>query len=293
MGANAFSGGIPTSFGNLAALTRLDLDNDQLTDTIPASLGNLTQITNLYLNNNQLTGSIPSSLGNMVQAKIFDLHGNLLSGSIPSSLGNLTQASFLQLNNNQLTGSIPGSLGNLGNIFNLLLQNNRLSGAVPASLGHISAFGAVSIINNRFTFDSLEQVLALHPSGIIANPQAVIPLHLSGNLFSVYTGGTLANDTFHWYKDNVLYQTITGDSTLTVTVTGNYSVQVTNKIITPATGLILFSDTLNSNGTTPITFVSFTGKAVNNTSLLQWQSTNEVNTSYFMIQRVRRWNPFY
>jgi Secretion system C-terminal sorting domain len=113
----------------------------------------------------------------------------------------------------------------------------------------------------------------------------VIPLHLNGNLFSVYAGGTLASDTFHWYKDNVLYQTITGDSTLTVTVTGNYSVQVTNKIITPATGLILYSDTLNSNGTIPITFVSFTGKAVNNTSLLQWQATNEVNTSYFIVQR--------
>jgi hypothetical protein len=42
---------------------------------------------------------------------------------------------------------------------------------------------------------------------------------------------------------------------------------------------------LNSNGTTPITFVSFTGRAVNNTSLLQWQSANEVNTSYFAIQR--------
>ena len=247
MGANKFSGGIPTSFGNLTALTKLDLDNDQLTDIIPASLGNLIKITNLNLNNNRLSGSIPSSLGNMKQAKIFDLSNNQLSGSIPSSLGNFTQARFLQLNNNQLTGSIPGSLGNLANIFNLLLQNNRLSGAVPVSLGHISAFGAVSIINNMFAFDSLEQVLALHPSGIGSNPQAVIPLHLHGNLFSVYAGGTLTNDTFHWYKDNVLYQTITGDSTLTVTATGNYSVQVTNKIITPATGLILFSDTLNSN----------------------------------------------
>ena len=282
LSTNNFTGGIPASFGNLTAMTQLYLHDDNLSDTIPSSLGNLTQINDLFLNNNKLTGSIPASLGNMTQAGDFYLYGNLLTGTIPSSLGNLTQVTFLGLADNQLSGTIPASFGNLIQSF-IGLGNNQLSGPVPAALGKIK--GGVSIGINKLNFDSLEQVLAQNPGFISDTPQAPITLHLHGNLFSVYAGGTLANDTFHWYKDNALYQTIVGDSTLTVTVTGNYAVQVTNNIITPATALVLYSDTLNSNGTTPITFVSFTGKAVNKTSLLQWQTANEINTSYFIVQR--------
>ncbi len=283
LNTNDFTGGIPASFGNLTAMTKLYLNDDNLSDTIPSSLGNLTQINYLFLDNNKLTGSIPASLGNMTQAGIFELNDNLLTGTIPSSLGNLTQATYLFLNYNQLSGTIPASFGNLTSA---ALGNNQLTGPVPAALGKMK--DGVGIGNNKLNFDSLEQVLTQRSGFFLSDtPQAPIPLHLLNNRFSVSAGGTLTNDTFHWYKDNVLYQTIVGDSALMVTVTGKYSVQVSNKIITPATGLILFSDTLNSNGTTPITIVSFTGKEVNYTSLLQWQSTNEINTSYFSVQRSR------
>ncbi len=43
-------------------VTRLGLNNKQLTGSIPSSLGSLTNLQSLWLNNNQLTGSIPAAL---------------------------------------------------------------------------------------------------------------------------------------------------------------------------------------------------------------------------------------
>ena len=56
------TGTIPTSFGGLVDLLRLDLDDNQLTGDIPAELGNMESLKQLYLFGNRLTGSIPAEL---------------------------------------------------------------------------------------------------------------------------------------------------------------------------------------------------------------------------------------
>jgi hypothetical protein len=56
---NQLTGTIPSSLGNLEALTRLDLDDNKLNGTIPSSLGALTGLNELYLFDNQLVGTMP------------------------------------------------------------------------------------------------------------------------------------------------------------------------------------------------------------------------------------------
>ena len=76
----------------------------------------------------------------------------------------------------------------------------------------------------------------------VYSPQANIHITRKALKLSVSAGGTLANNTYTWYKNGNLFKTKVGDSVVTINGKGNYSVVVTNSV---ATRLTLYSDTLN------------------------------------------------
>ena len=69
-----------------------------------------------------------------------------------------------------------------------------------------------------------------------------IHLNKNGNKLSVSAGGTLANNTYKWYKDGKLFKTKTGDSSVVANKSGTYFVEITNSV---ATGLTLNREYLN------------------------------------------------
>jgi hypothetical protein len=140
-------------------VTKLDLNENQLSGSIPAELGNLSRLEFLNLGYNQLSGSIPSELGNLSHLEFLNLYVNQLSGSIPSELGNLSNLSSLYLSGNQLSGSIPAELGNLSHLENLFLDRNQLSGSIPAELGNLSNLMFLYLSNNQLS-DSIPAELA-------------------------------------------------------------------------------------------------------------------------------------
>ena len=115
-------------------VTRLVLNNRELSGSIPAELGQLTKLEQLNLYENELSGSIPSSLGNLTDLTDLRLGRNELSGSIPAALGNLTNLRRLILYINDLSGLIPSSLGQMTDLTDLRLSSNELSGSIPAEL---------------------------------------------------------------------------------------------------------------------------------------------------------------
>ncbi len=148
---NQLTGSIPTSVGNLTALTSIYLRSNQLTGSIPRSVGNLTALQRLYLDGNQLNGPLPIELGNLLAVQEIELGNNQFSGSIPVSLGNLLAVVFIELRSNKLTGNIPASLGNLKTLQKLLLGVNQLTGAIPASLGNVKTLQYIQLENNQLT----------------------------------------------------------------------------------------------------------------------------------------------
>ena len=156
---NNLTGFIPSEISELEYLTTLNLSRNNLSGSIPSDIGNLTNITTLYLNSNQLSGNIPSEIGNLIQLADLRLDFNSLSGVIPTSLGNLINIFNLALRENNLTGSIPGSLGNLSLGSFLLLDNNNLSGSLPKELSNFgnqreinpNARGGINVANNNFS----------------------------------------------------------------------------------------------------------------------------------------------
>lgn len=62
------------------------------------------------------------------------------------------------------------------------------------------------------------------------SPQAIITINRVGNSLSATAGGTLSNNTFHWFRNGTLFLTKTGDSTLNINDNAGYSVAITNAI---------------------------------------------------------------
>ena len=239
------------------------------------------RITKVDVSGNNLVGIIPSSVGNLTQLDTLDLGDNYqLTGTLPSSIGNLTNLIYFEILTTKISGSIPFSFGNLTKLQSLILGDALLSDSIPASLSKFPDLKKLIVAINAFTFAGMEDLVKAY-SFLLYNPQAQVPLHNNGGKLSVSVYGTLSNNTYKWYNGNTLVAMITGDSTYVPTTGGYYSVAVSNSI---AKELTLYSDTVLT-GSLPVKLLSFTAIKQNSNALLQWTTAQEVNTSYFEVER--------
>ena len=148
---NQLSNSIPQELVNLANLQQLNLSANQLGGPIPVELGNLTKLEQLNLWNNRLAGEIPQELGNLANLHYLDLSANQLSGPIPVELGNLTKLRLLLLWGNRLAGEIPQELGNLANLRELFLFANLLGGPIPAELGNLTKLRVLNLSEHQLS----------------------------------------------------------------------------------------------------------------------------------------------
>ncbi|MEQ9376180.1 MAG: FG-GAP-like repeat-containing protein [Imperialibacter sp.] len=151
---NWTTGAVPTWNGITVVgnrVTQVDLNTNNLVGTIPTSIGDLTALTNLNLGGNMLSGSLPTEIGTLTALVDFQLWDNQLSGSLPTSIGNLTNLTYLDLAPNQFSGTIPTEIGNLVNLGTLWLNHNQFVGAVPGSLVNLTALTALYLQENSLT----------------------------------------------------------------------------------------------------------------------------------------------
>ena len=109
---------VPSTIGQLEALTHLRLEKNRLT-RLPVELFGLKNLVVLNASNNKLT-SIPHELGTLTQLSRLWLNGNSL-GSLPFSIVKLTRLSEFMIHGNMLTELHP-AMGQMGR-----LQKLRIS----------------------------------------------------------------------------------------------------------------------------------------------------------------------
>jgi carbon monoxide dehydrogenase subunit G len=150
---------IPESFGNLAQLQELRLNNTQVS-SLPETLGNLTQLQVLLLNENHLS-SLPVSIGNLTQLNRLSLNDNLLT-ILPESFGNISQLKKLYIDRNQLT-SLPESIGNLGQLQELWLTQNQLT-SLPDSISNLTNLRLLNLYGNPIPPAEIERIRRALPN---------------------------------------------------------------------------------------------------------------------------------
>jgi gliding motility-associated-like protein len=233
LGDNKLTGSIPTSIGNLKILRSLTLENNLLTGTIPSSIGTIPTLSDIYFKINKLNGTIPASIGNLASLANLDLSYNKLTGTIPTTFNNLTKLDQLILSGNQLSGTIPGGIGNFVFISNLQLNSNLLTGPIPTNLTNLLGLNTFRLDSNKFDFTGMEELALAFPEILNYEPQdTLLPIHVGNNGLSVNAGGTLANNTYNWYKNGILDVIKTGDSTyLPTNSCGPFYVVVSNAVL--------------------------------------------------------------
>lgn len=279
------SGALPAEIGNLSNLEVLVLDrNFSMNAQLPTQIGNLSKLKRLkitYLNSVSDLGPIPFDLENFPDLEELEVVESPYSGTLPANLWNLTKLQKLVLGGMNMSGPVPAAISNLPSLTYLQLADNTFSGPLP-SLSNIPVSGFVDLRFNAFTFAGLEENFSKLDLYAV---QAKIPLYAQfmpgGVKLYVHAGGTLANNTYKWFKNNVLIATNVGDSTLSVTEEAAYRVEVTNSVV--------LNLKLSSNGYNyvklPVTLVSFEGKSQNNQTKLTWKTTSETNNKGFEIER--------
>ena len=103
---NYLSGSIPSSFGNLTHLNRVNLQDNNIT-SIPDSIGNLSGINVLILDHNNIT-SIPASISGLINLGQLNIQNNQIN-SLPDSIGDLHNLRRFFFNDNWLT-NLPDTL---------------------------------------------------------------------------------------------------------------------------------------------------------------------------------------
>jgi len=80
LGGNAFGGNIPDAV-YYQSLTKLSLENCQLSGGISPAIANMQQLTTLYLDENSLSGTVPNEMRKMANLAILSLNNNKLTGA--------------------------------------------------------------------------------------------------------------------------------------------------------------------------------------------------------------------
>jgi len=219
-------------------VTRLTLNNNNLTGSLAPAVGDLTRLEELQLDNNNLNGLIPSEIGNLTNLEICFLDNNNFIGSIPEEMGNLTVMHTLYLDNNQLSGAVPISFLNLTNLFKFDLFNNNID-SIPNLSSIFLQPNKFRIYNNQLTFDDivLNDPNALgthyHPQDSVNEASTVNLLTGENYILDLGFDAGIADNTYQWYKDGLVYGTPTNSNQLefspvTWAAVGEYRCQVTN-----------------------------------------------------------------
>lgn len=249
---NQFTGPIPKALGRLTKLVVLDLRDNQLSGAIPDSIFTIPNLGELHLQNNQLT-KLPVLSFNVPVLATLELQNNQLSGPIPFSFGNLTGLTYLDLSSNKLTGSLPASIKNLKGLGGLYLGSNALT-IQPAMLFDPAWFPYLRQLDfksNKFTFNGIESIAQSFAYKFTYSPQANIAVHQHGDALAVSAGGTLANNTYSWFKVGTAGSTvIAGDSTFHPAGSGKYYAKIKNAVaakLTLATDTFTYTMALKAN----------------------------------------------
>ncbi|MGN6438459.1 MAG: T9SS type A sorting domain-containing protein [Agriterribacter sp.] len=221
------SGAIPTFFKKLP-LWELSLQGNKLTGSIPDSLSSSDYGMPAYLNlsHNLLSGQIPNWTYGPVA---LDLSNNQLSGPLPDSVFRL--GVWVNLSHNKFTGVIPKIPES---ITSLNLSHNLFESVDPVDCGttlDLSYGYDFELNNNRLNFTGLEclsTISVIGPGSFIFNPQQHIPIINENPVLKAAAGGTIADNTYKWYKNGALVATIAGDPSFVISSVGTYHCVVTN-----------------------------------------------------------------
>ena len=148
---NALTGTLPSAWAALTALQFLYVDNNALMGSFPSEWRSMAALELLYVNNNTLSGSLPETWGVLPVLRSVIADFNALSGTLPASWASLTRMKVLQLDDNKMHGTLPPEWSAMAALVTLKVNNNTLTGTLPPAWNRLSKMLRLELDNNRLS----------------------------------------------------------------------------------------------------------------------------------------------
>ncbi|KAK1376432.1 putative LRR receptor-like serine/threonine-protein kinase [Heracleum sosnowskyi] len=149
---NKFSGNIPTEYGDIDTLWKMNFSSNSLSGQIPDFLGKFSNIRYLDLSSNEYSGEIPSALfRNCFNMKFISLSRNKLSGSIPLAIGKCFNLLGVDFSFNNLSGDLPPQICDISGLVYFSVRNNGFAGTVEEQILRCKSLEFLDLASNMFT----------------------------------------------------------------------------------------------------------------------------------------------
>lgn len=134
--------------------------NDFSSSVIPTQFGTLSELRRLNLSNSWLSGKIPTELLYLTKLMSFDLSDNSLSSEelfLNKLVQNLTNLHELNFGLADISSEIPKNISNLSSLRSLSLDNCNFFGKFPSNLLSIPTIQSINLYNNQDMEGSLPE----------------------------------------------------------------------------------------------------------------------------------------
>ena len=137
LSSRGLAGPLPSSFGNLNEVKRIELSFNKLNGTLPTSVWSSGKLEHLFVSKNRFSGNIPCP--SHAEPKFMSLYigRNDFTGAFPTCLfSTLPRLQSLDMSYLRLTNAfIPATFANVGHTFvNLFAEHSGLTGPLPREL---------------------------------------------------------------------------------------------------------------------------------------------------------------
>jgi Leucine-rich repeat (LRR) protein len=151
-------------------LKTLILGDNSITDVGATEIcENLTSLTKLFLNNNQITDKGTELLYKLKDIKYLDFRANKLTGECAKNISKLTTLTQLSLSNNALDDLAVAELSKLVNLRYLDLTSNKLTNSCVDSLLKLTQLTHFYFSSNQFTVVGIKAILNGLPELTVAD----------------------------------------------------------------------------------------------------------------------------
>ena len=151
LGANRFSGSLPSTLSLCSKLIELDIYSNQFSGSLPEVVLGMSSMKLFYVFDNSFTGTISSSIRNATKLVAFFANENFLSGTLPLSFFTITAITSFDVSSNLLTGTVPSTIGNWIALYTFKLAYNQFTGSMPSSISALKSVVLFECENNLFT----------------------------------------------------------------------------------------------------------------------------------------------
>lgn len=126
--------GIYCSSSRNTFLTKIILQNNNLSGSIPSEIKSLVNLTDVSLVNHNLSGAVLPIFTSLDKLKVLDLRDNEFHGELLPSIGQMQSLRILYLEGNKFTGKIPADIAKSQALVAITMHRNKLTGTMPDAI---------------------------------------------------------------------------------------------------------------------------------------------------------------